>query len=223
MATAPKDTGDPARRRLEAADARRLHRRLRTTPPTASPRSRSAGPRSATRSGPARCSNCGTRSRSPATTREVGVDHLHRRGPRRVLLGWRPARTRRRRLPRRQGHRPPQRPRSAGADPPACRSRWSRWSRATRSAAVTCCTSCATSRSRPTTRASARPARASAVRRRLRLGPARAHRRPEEGARDLVPVRAVRRAGRARHGSRQHRRAARRSRGRDRRVGARRC
>ena len=87
--------------------------------------------------------------------------HLHRRRPRRVLLGRRPARARRRRLPRRQGHRPPERARSAGADPPACRSRWSRWSRATRSAAGTCCTSCATSRSRPTTRASARPVRGS--------------------------------------------------------------
>ena len=58
------------------------------------------------------------------------------------------------------------------------------------------------------------------LRRRLRLRAARAHRRPEEGARDLVPVRAVRRAGRARHGSRQQGRAARRSRSRDGRVGA---
>ena len=45
-----------------------------------------------------------------------------------------------------------------------------------------------------------------------------AHRRPEEGARDLVPVPPVRRPAGARHGPRQHRGAARRARGRDRQV-----
>ena len=47
----------------------------------------------------------------------------------------------------------------------------------------------------------------------------RAHRRPQEGARDLVPVPPVRRAGGARHGPRQHGRPARRARGRDGPVG----
>ena len=82
-------------------------------------------------------------------------------------------------------------------DPPHCPSRSSRWSPATRSAAGTSCTSCATSRSPPTTPASARPGpKVGSLRRRLRLRAAGAHRRPEEGPRDLVPVPPVRRPGR---------------------------
>ena len=58
------------------------------------------------------------------------------------------------------------------------------------------------------------------VRRRLRVGPARAQRRAEEGARDLVPLRPVRRAGGARHGPRQQGRAPRRRSKRRRSPGA---
>ena len=153
----------------------------------------------------------------------IGVDRPHRRRARRVLLRWRPARARRRRLPRRQGHRPPQRARPPGADPAAAeagdrdgrRVRDRRRSRAAR-------------RVRPHDRRRQRALRPDRpegrlVRRRLRIGIARAHRRAEEGARDLVPVRAVRRAGRGRHGTREQGRAARRPRDRDGRVGAARC
>ena len=45
-------------------------------------------------------------------------DRAHRRGPRRVLLRRRPAHPRRRRLRRRRRHRPPQRARPPGPDPP---------------------------------------------------------------------------------------------------------
>ena len=51
----------------------------------------------------------------------------------------------------------------------------------------------------------------------------RAHRRPEEGARNLVPLPPVRRAAGARHGAGQHRGAARRPRSGDARSGAARC
>ena len=69
----------------------------------------------------------------------------HRRGTRRVLLGRRPARARRHRLPERA-----RRAWAASTSPTctsrsaACPSRWSRWSPATRSAAATSCTSSAT-------------------------------------------------------------------------------
>ena len=148
-------------------------------------------------------------------------DHPHRRRARRVLLGRRPARARRRRLPRRARHRPPQRARPAGADPPAARSR---------SIAMVAGYAiggghvlhivCDLTIAADNARFGQTGPRVGQLRRRLRLGPARAHRRPEEGARDLVPLRAVRRAGRARHGPRQQGRAARRPRGRDGRVGA---
>ena len=48
----------------------------------------------------------------------IGVDHPDRRGARRVLLGRRPAGPRRRRLLRRPGHRPAERPGPPGPDPP---------------------------------------------------------------------------------------------------------
>ena len=109
-----------------------------------------------------RSSSCRTPSSVARNDPRRRRDRAHRRGARRVLLRWRPAHPRRRRLRRRRRHRPPQRARPPGPDPARCPSRSSRWSRATRSAAGTCCTSCATSRSPPTTRASARPVRGSA-------------------------------------------------------------
>ena len=61
------------------------------------------------------------------------------------------------------------------------------------------------------------------LRRRLRLGAAGPHRRPEEGPGDLVPLRRLRRAGGPRHGPGQHRGAAGRARAGPRWRGAARC
>ncbi len=139
----------------------------------------------------------------------------HRRRRRGVLLRRRPARPRQGRLRRRRWHPAPQRPRSADAHPlPAQAGR--RDGRRLRD------------RRRPRAppglrpddrrrQRAVRPDRAAGrqLRRRVRQLVPRPDRRPEEGARDLVPVPPVRRQGGARHGPRQHGRAARRARGDD--------
>ena len=145
-------------------------------------------------------------------------DRADRPGAGGVLLGRRPAHPRRRRLRRRRRHRPAQRARPPGADPPAPEAgrrdgRGVRDRRRPRAAR----------RVRPHDRGRQRPLRPDGpqgrlLRRRIRLRPARAHGGAEEGARDLVPLRAVRRRRGRAHGPRQHGRAARGPRGRDRRV-----
>ena len=159
---------------------------------------------------------------------EIGVIIFTGEGPRGVLLRRRPADPRRRRLHRRrrgrpEGHRTAQRARPAGADPPAAeaggrdgrRLRDRRRPRAAR-------------RLRPDDRRRQRALRPDRpegrqLRRRLRRRLPGAHRRPQEGARDLVPVPPVRRPAGARDGPGQHGRAARPARSRRRCSGAARC
>ena len=145
-------------------------------------------------------------------------DRAHRRGTRRVLFRRRPAHPGRRRLRRRRRHRPSQRarppdPHPAGAE--AGRRHGGRLRDRRRSRAAR--------RVRPHHRRRQRALRSDRsarrlVRRRVRVRPAGAVGRPEEGARDLVPVPAVRRAGGLRHGAREHRCPARGARGGDGRV-----
>ena len=128
-------------------------------------------------------------------------DRPHRPGRRSVLLGRRPAGARRRRLPRRARHRAAQRARSPGADPPVPEAgrrdgRGLRDRRRPRAA----------HRVRPHDRGrqrALRPDRPAGrlVRRRLRLGPARAQRRAEEGARSGSCAASTTRARRSTWGS----------------------
>ena len=179
-----------------------------TRPGTASPRSPSTAPRCATPSGRPRCSRCRRAFEAARDDPKIGVVILTGAGHRGLLLGRRPADPRRRRLRRPEGHRPPQRARPADPDPPPAQAgrghgRGLRHRRRPRAAR----------RLRPDHRRRQRPLRPDRparrqLRRRLRRRPAGPHRRPEEGARDLVPVRAVRRAAGARHGPGQQGRAA---------------
>ena len=204
-------------------DPRRLHRRHATTPPTASPRSRSAGPRCATRSGPARCSSCATRSRSRATIPTIGVIILTGEGPEAFCSGGD------QRVRGDDGYRDDHgigrlnvldlQVQIRRLPKPVIAMVAGYAIGGGHVLHVVCDLTIAADNAR----FGQTGPRVGIVRRRLRLRAARAHRRPEEGARDLVPVRAVRRAGRARHGPRQQGRAARRPRGRDGRVGAHAC
>ena len=139
----------------------------------------------------------------------IGVVHAHRRRRRGVLLGRRPERARRRRLRRRRRRAAAERARPAAPDPLAaqagdrdgrrlCDRRRPRAARRLRP----------DDRRRQRALRADRPAR-SAASTAASARPAGAHRRPKEGARDLVPVPPVRRAGGAGHGPRQHGRAAR--------------
>ena len=149
--------------------------------------------------------------------RRVRADGRWRQG---VLLRWRPADPRRPRLPR-DGGRPgdrdaaAQRARLPDAHPQDAqagdrgRQRVGRRRRAR-----------APRRLRPDDRERQRAVYADRpegreLRRRLRDGPPRPDRRAEKGPRDLVPLPALRRATGARHGARQHGRAARRAGARD--------
>ena len=211
-----------------AAATRTYATRPEQATPTASPRSRSTGPRCATPSGRRRCSSSRTPSTHARDDVEVGVIILTGEGDRRPSAraatsasAATTATSATTRSPSR--HRPAQRARPADPDPPPAqagrrdgrRLRDRRRPRAAR-------------RLRPHDRRRQRPLRPDRaegrqLRRRLRRRLPGAHRRPEEGARDLVPVPPVRRPAGARHGPRQHGRAARRARGRDRRSGAARC
>src|SRR6266540_3835753 len=135
----------------------------------------------------------------------------HRRGPRGLLLRRRPTHPWRRRLRRRPGHRPPQRPGPADPDPPAAQAgdrhggRLRHRRRARPAPGL-----------RPDDRGRQRPLRPDRtegrlLRRRLRRRAARPHGRPQEGSRDLVPVRPVRRPAGPGHGAGQHGGAARRA------------
>src|SRR6266852_3032464 len=118
-----------------------------------------------------------------------------------LLLRRRPEDSRRRRLHRPQRHGPPQRARPPGPDPAAAQARDCDGGRL-----------CDRRRPRPPRRLrphhrrrqrAVRPDRTQGwqLRRRLRRRLARPHRRPEKSARDLVPVRAVRRQAGAGDGS----------------------
>ena len=144
-----------------------------------------------------------------------------RRGRRGLLLGRRHDRQGRGRLYRQRRHRPAQRPRPATAHPLAAhrrhrtgqRLRHRRRPRAPR-------------RLRPDHRLGERRLRpdrpeGGQLRRRLRGHPAGAHRGPQEGARDVVPLPPVHGPGGAGHGARQCRRAARATPRRGRRLGRR--
>ena len=144
----------------------------------------------------ARCSSCATRSSVARDDPDDRRDRPHRRGPRRVLLRRRSADSRRRRLRRRRRDRPAQRARPADPDP-AVPEAGGRDGRGVRDRRRTCAARGVRPDDRRGQRA-VRPDRAEGriLRRRLRLGPARAIGRPEEGARDLDPVPTVRRASR---------------------------
>ena len=172
-------------------------------------------PRGAQRVPPADRRRDDPRVRRRARRRDGRRRHPHRRRHRRVLLGRRPARARQRRLRRRRRRPAPQRARPADAHPlPAQAGR--RDGRGLRDRRRPRAAPRLRSDDRRRQRA-LRPDRPAGrqLRRRLRQLVPGAHRRPEEGARDLVPVPPVRRAGGARHGPRQHGRAARRARGDD--------
>ena len=144
-------------------------------------------------------------------------------GQGRVLLGRRPARARQGRLRRRRRRAAPERARPAAADPHAAeaggrdggRLRDRRRPRAAHGLRPH-------DRRRQRALRPDRPARGQ-LRRRLRRCVHGAHRRPEEGARDLVPLPAVRRAAGARDGPGQLRGAGRTSSRRRRSSGAARC
>ena len=165
-----------------------------TRPPTGSPRSRSAGPRCATRSGRRRCSSSRTRSSGPANDPEVGVIVLTGEGPdafcsggdQRVRgddgyvgddgigrLNVLDLQVQIRRLPK-----------------PVVAMVAGYAIGGGHVLHVVCDLTIAADNAR----FGQTGPKVGSLRRRLRLGPARAHRRAEEGTRDLVPVRAVRRA-----------------------------
>src|SRR4051812_19322061 len=157
----------------------------------------------------------GARPRGPRGRR----GRAHRRGARRVLLGRRPARARRHRLRGRAGDRralPRDRPARADAPAPqADRGHGGRLCDRRRPRAAP--------RLRPHDRRrqrALRPGRAEGrlVRRRLRRRPALQPRRAQARQGDVVPVPPVRRPAGVRDGARQHGRAARPPRGRDRRL-----
>ena len=154
---------------------------------------------------------------------EVARDHLHRRGRRGLLLGRRPAHSRRRRLHRRRrgrpaGRRPARRGRPPRPDPAPAEARGRDGRRLRRRRRAHPAPGLRHDDRRRERRVRPNRPAGRQLRRRLRREPARPQRRRQEGQGVLVPLPPLRRGGGAGDGARQRRRSARRARARDGRL-----